>query len=304
MSLDASLNAHGWRPSYTSETRNNPRRGLPKVLLTIMLLLSMTTIVSAQDGATAQLPVGISDKTPKKDDPAPAAPAASADSNSTAPEPPKEEEHHAEEPGKEGEKEDEFLKSGKPRIKIDSISPTHGPVTGDTKVVVRGGPFAQYQQEHPEPKCKFGDSVVGGAYVPCPPKQPKAYEKEGTRMTRTSLCIQCENSPKFATNETTNVTFALSLDGSFEDIRDVTEFWYYKPVKVFAIKPQAGPKDGGTTLQVWGDHFFDFGDDSSCSFGVKSVPAKVMNEGYITCVSPGSDVVGRGMPFSISLNGQ
>ena len=71
-----------------------------------------------------------------------------------------------------------------------------------------------------------------------------------------------------------------------------------------AIKPQHGPKDGETTVQVWGEHFIDFGEDTTCSFGVKSVPAKVHDKGYITCVSPESDVVSRKMPFSVSLNGQ
>lgn len=152
--------------------------------------------------------------------------------------------------------------------------------------------------------CKFGDATVGGAYVPCPPVQPKAYEKEGGRGTRTSLCIQCENSPKFVRDDTANVTFMISLDGTFEDIHDSTEWWYYKPTKLSAIKPQHGPKDGGTTVQVWGQNFFDFDGEATCSFGVKAVPAKVINDGYMTCVSPGSDVVGRGQPFSISLNGQ
>jgi hypothetical protein len=78
----------------------------------------------------------------------------------------------------------------------------------------------------------------------------------------------------------------------------------YKPVKITAIQPTHGPKDGGTTVQVWGEHFQEFADDAVCSFGVKSVRAKVLDNGYITCVSPSSDVVGRGMPFSIALNGQ
>jgi hypothetical protein len=113
---------------------------------------------------------------------------------------------------------------------MTSISPAHGPTTGDTKVTVRGGPFAIYQQEHPEPKCRFGDAVVGGAYVPCPPRQPKSYEKEGGRVSRTDLCIQCENSPKFVKDETTAVEFRISLDGSFEDThpKDAVEFYYYK----------------------------------------------------------------------------
>jgi hypothetical protein len=34
-----------------------------------------------------------------------------------------------------------FLSGGKARISIESISPAHGPITGDTRVTVRGGPF-------------------------------------------------------------------------------------------------------------------------------------------------------------------
>lgn len=34
-----------------------------------------------------------------------------------------------------------FLAGGKARISIESISPAHGPITGDTRVTVRGGPF-------------------------------------------------------------------------------------------------------------------------------------------------------------------
>ena len=41
-------------------------------------------------------------------------------------------------------------------ITISSISPAHGPTTGDTRVTVRGGPFASYMKLYPEPKCRFG----------------------------------------------------------------------------------------------------------------------------------------------------
>jgi hypothetical protein len=48
----------------------------------------------------------------------------------------------------------------------------------------------------------------------------------------------------------------------------------------------------------------DFGEATSCSFGTRSVSAEVHTPNYITCKSPPSDVVNRGMPFSVSLNGQ
>jgi hypothetical protein len=96
----------------------------------------------------------------------------------------------------------------------------------------------------------------------------------------------------------------ISFDGTFEDVKDSTIYYYYKPVHVVSIKPTHGPKDGGTTVQVWGEGFVEYGDDTMCSFGTKSVPAKVHDSGYITCVASNSDVVQRGMPFSVSLNGQ
>lgn len=83
-----------------------------------------------------------------------------------------------------------------------------------------------------------------------------------------------------------NVTFAISLDGSFEDIKDITHFLFYKKVELLAIKPRHGPKDGGTIVQVWGKNFLDFADESVCAFGVRSVKAKVHNDGYLTCTAP------------------
>lgn len=95
----------------------------------------------------------------------------------------------------------------------------------------------------------------------------------------------------------------MSIDGTFKDVYDTVEYWYYKPIEIVAIKPHMGPKDGGTTVQVYGKGFKDFGEESVCSFGVKSSQATVNNEGYLTCVAPPSDVIGRPMPFAVSLNG-
>jgi hypothetical protein len=104
-------------------------------------------------------------------------------------------------------------------------------------------------------------------------------------------------------HESKPVAFTVSLDGDFSDVASSVEYYYYKTATVKAIKPSHGPKDGETTVQVWGENFVDYGEETTCSFGVKAVPAKVHDDGYITCVSPQSDVVKVGMPFSISLNG-
>lgn len=194
------MNLLGLQPSKPRHGSNPSKRNLPKVLIAIMLLLSLSTLVNAQDGANTPLPTGISNTAPdagKKDEPAPAAPPA-ADSKppqempTTPPAAPETPPAAAETPAAAAEETpggEEFLKTSNYSIHLESIYPAQGPATGDTKVTVRGGPFAKYEAEHPEPKCKFGDAVVGGMYVPCPPKAAKIYEKEGGQNLRTTMCI-------------------------------------------------------------------------------------------------------------------
>lgn len=79
---------------------------------------------------------------------------------------------------------------------------------------------------------------------------------------------------------------------------------YLLQTKVHAIYPRYGPKDGQTFVQVWGENFLNFEENTRCNFGQKSVRAHYINPGYITCISPFSDVVEKPIPFSISLNKQ
>ena len=111
-----------------------------------------------------------------------------------------------------------FLTNGRPRITVESISPAHGPVTGDTRVTVRGGPFDTYAASYPEPKCRFGSDqmIVAAAYVACPARARRVYEREARRSERTATCVQCENSP--ASLESRPVEFSVSLTGDFSDV--------------------------------------------------------------------------------------
>ena len=145
---------------------------------------------------------------------------------------------------------DEFLQGalGKPQFTISSITPAHGPLTGDTKVVVRGGPFAKYSLVYTEPKCRFGNTtmVVSAAYISCAPKARGWSEKEAKKMERTDTCVQCEGSPPSI--ESKPVEFTISLTGDFSDVGSSATFYYYKNPRVKAIKPIHGPKDGGTNI--------------------------------------------------------
>ena len=192
--------------------------------------------------------------------------------------------------------------SGRPQITITSLNPAHGPVSGDTQVTVRGGPFEQYRSAYPEPKCRFGtdEMIVSAAYTQCSIEPPKRGERESS--TGGAWCVQCEFSP--ASLESKPVEFTVSLTGDFTDIASAAQFYYYKKSKVTDLQPHQGPKDGATVVRVAGENFVDYGDATTCSFGTRSVPATVISPTEISCTSPASDVVQRAMPFSVSLNGQ
>lgn len=63
------------------------------------------------------------------------------------------------EEGGKGDPAESFLKNGKPRFTISSITPAHGPVTGDTRVTVRGEGLQYLAASFPEPKCRFGSDA-------------------------------------------------------------------------------------------------------------------------------------------------
>ena len=96
----------------------------------------------------------------------------------------------------------------------------------------------------------------------------------------------------------------VSLTGDFSDAVDGEPFRYYNEPEVHAIYPRYGVKDGGTTVQVWGKNFMNFGSNTRCGFGSKTVQANYYNSTYLTCNARSSDVVDKPIPFTISMNQQ
>jgi hypothetical protein len=76
-------------------------------------------------------------------------------------------------------------KYGKGALKLEvaSIEPEGGPTTGNTRVLVRGGPFTDMAADFPKPKCKFGrnDKEVDATYVACSPAPLGVDEKEARK---------------------------------------------------------------------------------------------------------------------------
>ena len=157
---------------------------------------------------------------------------------------------------------------------------------------------------YPNPKCKFGrhDKIVSATYTSCPERPLSMEDVEGKHKDRTSTCLVCEDSPDF--DGPGIIPLSISLTGDFTDSDDSEPYRYYSPTIVSAIYPRYGPKDGGTFVQVWGEHFLNFDENTKCNFGSKSVTAHFVSQGFITCHAPPSDVVQKAIPFSVSLNKQ
>jgi hypothetical protein len=78
---------------------------------------------------------------------------------------------------------------GKLKLEVVSIEPEGGPTTGNTRVLVRGGPFNDMEAMFPKPKCKFGknDKVVDATYVTCSPAPLGIIEREARKANKVNI---------------------------------------------------------------------------------------------------------------------
>lgn len=138
-------------------------------------------------------------------------------------------------------------------------------------------------------------------YIKCT-KKPRTFYEAEKGVQKNYTCIQCEDSPRYPQAEI--ISLSVSLTGKFDDVYSSRPFRYYTPARVDALYPRYGPKDGDTVVQVWGANFLDLGDDFRCNWGTKSTKAHFVSDSFIWCRSAQSAVVGKAMPFSVSLNRQ
>ena len=193
--------------------------------------------------------------------------------------------------------------AGDVRVKLNSIFPRGGPLYGHTKVTVRADGLEDLVEVFPDPKCKFGgnDKIVEANYIKCT-KRPLTFYEGERGVAKNYTCVQCEDSPTYPQAEI--ISLSVSLTGKFDDVYSSRPYRYYEPARVDAIYPRYGPRDGDTVVQVWGANFLDLGDDFRCNFGTKSTKAQYVSDGFIWCRSAASNVAGKEMPFSVSLNRQ
>lgn len=96
------------------------------------------------------------------------------------------------------------------QVRIDSIEPEGGPTTGNTRVLVRGGPFFEMNIIFPKPKCKFGkhDMVVDATYVLCT-ASPTAIEDLEPRHRNKVRLPNCHH--KFFEISNSNLLYRTKL---------------------------------------------------------------------------------------------
>jgi hypothetical protein len=74
-------------------------------------------------------------------------------------------------------------------VSVDSIEPEGGPTSGNTRVLVRGGPFQDLAILFPKPKCKFGKKnlIVDATYVLCQASPLGTEDLEGKHSDKVRI---------------------------------------------------------------------------------------------------------------------
>jgi hypothetical protein len=166
---------------------------------------------------------------------------------------------------------------------VDSLSPSHGPLRGNTEVDIFGANFRNSSRTY----CKFGDdarSVVPmSAFV-------------------SSTHIRCVSPGRIQEGP---VEVMVSNDGYSSRSKwsqHGAHFTYDKIMPRFEVFPSQGPSLGGSEVRVMGNNFVNSTWGPVCRFGSSVVPAEFITSSELLCITP-SYVLGY-YPVEISNNNQ
>ena len=144
------------------------------------------------------------------------------------------------------------------RVTIKEIHPSSGPTTGNHTIRITGENFLPTD----ELKCKFGASVVQGAWL-----------NGAEAVCRTPAHVA----------GTYNLEITLN-DQDYTDQR--IPFLFYRPLVLERITPVSGPGEAaGTEVHVYGENFVNIS-TLTCRFSDTDVPAVYISSREIICYTP------------------
>ena len=198
----------------------------------------------------------------------------------------------------------DFLYTPGQKSEVMSLSPSHGPKSGGSRVVVSGlagfGSALRANLEDLTGICRFGNVVVPATYI----------SEDGTSM----ICTAPPKQEMSADWVPVDVAYlptkeALTSTGAifvYDDNIDLHEIW-----------PATGPLTGKTPVRIKGGPFVaGLTDELLCRFGEQTVPGTWHSKSSIGCVAPTHNTefsedfaVGEGsesvtVVVSVTINGQ
>lgn len=165
-----------------------------------------------------------------------------------------------------------------PQVEVYEVFPDFGVRDGGTNVVIKGNHFPKSTLL----SCRFGDSDA----------VPATWLSNSEISCITPLHTEGVVALQVSTN---------GLDYSLATLA----FRFYVPPSVSFIRPNSGPLNGGTQIQIIGKDFMN-STLLTCSFGLGSVvPAIYSSETLLTCISPPRrDFSGAVVSVTLSYNAE
>lgn len=178
-----------------------------------------------------------------------------------------------------------------PVMRVNSLSPNHGPLFGGTEVHVKGLNFVKSSLL----VCLFGFSnsttLVGSSN--------NLYAVPISKFIGSDEII-CKSPPSLRP-QTIDVVVTLNTKDYIDRTDVAQQFRYDEPILLHEIIPRTGPERGDVNVKVYGEHFMSDG-IFQCRFGNITVEAEFVSSHQINCIAPSQE---NGIyTFDITQNGQ
>ena len=175
---------------------------------------------------------------------------------------------------------------------VTAISPTSGPLSGYTQLLVSGENFVDLG--HDSAVCVFNKTIKTNATV----------VSEQEILCDSPSLLNKQGYSDVPDGKTAFYKVDVSIDGGLQTSDSQAVFKYYREPKITGVTPSSGPIKGGTTMTVHGTGFAD----KAASRPVVRIghldvePIQVTNT-TMTVKTPPVGVPGTA-PVAVSLNGQ